>query len=168
MQPQTDADSRSRWLAALLDQHGAALALYASQWSLAADDCVQEALVELAGQFSPPDNPVAWLYSVVKRRALNAARSEQRRSKYEQNAWQHRLTGAANDSDRRELLDAVATLPDEQREIVLLKVWGGLTFVEVANVTAESSSTVHRRYHDAINQLRKLWGVPCPKIAKTQ
>ena len=37
-------------LGRLLDEHGAALALYASQWTDAADDCVQEALVELARQ----------------------------------------------------------------------------------------------------------------------
>ena len=35
-------------LGRLLDEHGAALALYASQWTESADDCVQEALVELA------------------------------------------------------------------------------------------------------------------------
>jgi len=36
-------------LGRLLDEHGPALALYASQWTDAADDCVQEALIELAG-----------------------------------------------------------------------------------------------------------------------
>ena len=68
-----------RQLAELLDRHAAALALYAAQWTSAADDCVQEALVELARQASGPDNPVAWLYRVVRNRALNAARSARRR-----------------------------------------------------------------------------------------
>ena len=35
-------------LGRLLDEHGAALALYATQWTDSPDDCVQEALVELA------------------------------------------------------------------------------------------------------------------------
>ncbi len=61
-------------LGRLLDEHGAALALYASQWTDSADDCVQEALVELARQRQAPDHIVAWLYRVVKNRALNAAR----------------------------------------------------------------------------------------------
>ena len=61
-------------LGQLLDELGPALALYAAQWTDAADDCVQEALVELAGQTTVPDNVRAWLYRVVKHRALNAAR----------------------------------------------------------------------------------------------
>src|SRR6185503_17221915 len=63
-------------LGRLLDEHGPALALYATQWTDAADDCVQESLVELARQAKPPEHAVAWLYRVVKNRALNAARGE--------------------------------------------------------------------------------------------
>ena len=42
-------------LGRLLDEHGSALALYAAQWTDAADDCVQEALVELAKQRQSPE-----------------------------------------------------------------------------------------------------------------
>ena len=62
-------------LGRLLDEHGTALALYASQWTEASDDCVQEALVELARQPQVPNHPAAWLYRVVKNRALNMFRS---------------------------------------------------------------------------------------------
>lgn len=161
MSTSSDAEMRSRWLATLLDQHGGSLALYAAQWTSAADDCVQEALVELAGQNPPPDNAVAWLYRVVKRRALNHARGEQRRRGREQVAWHHRLRNIPDGGVRRELLDAVAALPDELREIVLLKTWGGLTFGEIATVLSQSSSTVHRHYGDALAQLRKEWELPC-------
>ena len=62
-------------IAEMLDRHGPALAFYARQWTSTADDCVQEALVELARQPATPDNPAAWLYRVVRNRALNAARA---------------------------------------------------------------------------------------------
>ncbi len=65
-------------LGRLLDEHGPALALYAAQWTDDPDDCVQEALVELARQRQSPDYVVAWLYRVVKHRALNAARGDRR------------------------------------------------------------------------------------------
>ena len=45
-------------LGQLLDEQGPALALYASQWTDAADDCVQEALIELARQRGGPDHVV--------------------------------------------------------------------------------------------------------------
>jgi len=164
MPPDADADALARHLAALLDRHGGPLALYAARWTTAADDCVQEALVLLAAQPTVPDNPVAWLYRVVKHRALNRARGERRRTLHEQQAWQRRLPVDPGDEVRRELLDAVAALPAEHGEVVLLKTWGGLTFAEIAEVVGESSSTVHRRYQSALEQLRKLWRTPCPPI----
>src|SRR5438874_10860712 len=63
-------------LGRLLDEHGPALALYAAQWTDATDDCVQEAIIELARQPKSPQHVVAWLYRVVKNRALNAARGD--------------------------------------------------------------------------------------------
>lgn len=168
MQPTDDADARSRWLAELLDSHGGPLALYAAQWTSAADDCVQEALVELAGQATLPTNAVAWLYRVVRYRALNHARSEQRRQRNERAAWLARLETSANAQERRELLDAVAALPDAQREIVLLKIWGGLTFAEIAAVVGQSSSTLQRRYTEALVGLRKQWDTTCPQMTKSE
>src|SRR3954463_15524823 len=78
----------------LLDEHGPALALYAAQWTDAADDCVQEALVELARQRQSPEHVVAWLYRVVKHRALNVARGDRRRRERENRAMTERFSHA--------------------------------------------------------------------------
>src|SRR5260370_23966564 len=82
-------------LGRLLDEHGRALALYAAQWTDSADDCVQEALVELARQPSAPENLRAWLYRVVKHRALNAARGARRRLARESRIANERLVATA-------------------------------------------------------------------------
>src|SRR5688572_32936160 len=71
-------------LGRLLDEHGGALALYAAQWTENADDCVQEALIELARQPRLPATPVAWLYRVVRNRAISEFRSARRRERREQ------------------------------------------------------------------------------------
>jgi RNA polymerase sigma factor (sigma-70 family) len=160
--------SRGRWLGELIDRHGASLALYAAQWTTAADDCVQEALVALAAQQPLPDQPVAWLYAVVRRRAMNQARSDRRRYANEQQAWQHRLQSRTRLSESPELLDAVAQLPDELRELVVLKIWGGLTFDEAAEVLGAGASTLHRRYHEALDRLRQVWEIPCEKTTKSE
>ena len=52
-------DRASAWLARLLDDHGAALVLYARQWCSTPEDVVQEALLELVSQRQRPDSPVA-------------------------------------------------------------------------------------------------------------
>jgi RNA polymerase sigma factor (sigma-70 family) len=153
----------------LLDQHGAALALYAAQWSPSPDDCVQEALIELARTRPLPDQPVAWVYRVVKCRALNSARAQRRRTEREQTAWASRLTSldGGAELERAELLDAVSQLGKQHREIVVLKVWGNLTFAEIAAIVECGSSTIHRQYQTALETLRKKWGVSCPVTTKT-
>src|SRR4029077_957422 len=70
-------------LGRLIDEHAAALVLYARQWCAAPEDVVQEAFLKLAAQRRPPQSPVAWLYRVVRNAALSAARRERRRHRHE-------------------------------------------------------------------------------------
>ena len=153
-------------LARLLDRHSAALALYARQLCDCQDDVVQEAFIELAGQRESPQEPAAWLYRVVRNRAIGASRSGRRRQRRE--AAAARDTGAwfvAADSglDAEEATAALASLPDESREVVVAHLWGGLSFVEIGRLTGTSDSTAHRRYQEALSTLRDKLGAPCPK-----
>ena len=49
---------------------------------------------------------------------------------------------------------AVARLPVEQREVFLLREYGGLTFKEIAEVTQSNLNTVLGRMHLAVKKLR--------------
>jgi RNA polymerase sigma-70 factor (ECF subfamily) len=46
-------------------------------------------------------------------------------------------------------------LPPEQREVVIARIWGGLTFDEIAALVRDSRTTVHRRYNEALATLRE-------------
>jgi RNA polymerase sigma factor (sigma-70 family) len=148
-------------IAELFDRHAAALGLYAAQWTTHAEDCVQEALLELARQAVAPDNPAAWLYRVVRNRALNASRAERRRSTHEQAALVGRGQQRAADMGRTvtdiELMDALTTIDATAREIVVLRVWGQLAWQEIAEVVGRSKSAAQRDYVAALEQLRKIW-----------
>jgi RNA polymerase sigma factor (sigma-70 family) len=145
-------------LAELFDRHAAALALYAQQWTATYDDCVQEAFIELARQPQAPDNPAAWLYRVVRNRSLNAARSARRRTTHEQfAAGEPRFSGAGAGPDAKlELTDLLSRLNPADREIVVLRVWGQLSWEEIATVAGGSKSSAQRNYVQALQQLRKL------------
>ncbi len=52
------------------------------------------------------------------------------------------------------LTAAVAGLPPAQREVLALKIDGGLTFVEIAAVTGTSINTAASRYRYAIEKIR--------------
>jgi RNA polymerase sigma-70 factor, ECF subfamily len=50
---------------------------------------------------------------------------------------------------------ALDRLPDEQREVVALKVFAGLTFAEIESVTGAALGTVMSRYRYAVERLAK-------------
>jgi RNA polymerase sigma-70 factor (ECF subfamily) len=152
-------------LAALVDQHAAALVLLARTRCDCAEDVVQEALIALAAAEPPPDEPRAWLFQVVRRRAVSAARSAARRRKHEAQAatsapW---FNGSSEDRlDAQTVTAKLLELDETARETVVLKLWGGLTFREISGVLETSSSTAQRNYETAIQQLRKKLSEPCP------
>ena len=148
----------------LIDAHAAALTLYARQWCRAPEDAVQEALIELLRQDPIPDNVVPWLYTVVRRRAMNIARSDGRRTKHQQQAGQQRepwFLPAENDLDSPlDYESFLARLPRLEREIVVARIWGERTFAEIADLVEHPRSTVHRRYQAALAALECMINEP--------
>ena len=150
-------------LAKLIDDHGAALELYAAQWTESPADVVQEAFLRLVRQAEVPSRPVPWLYRVVRNVAITAARAAQRRRRYETRAareapvWFSAAEGSRLDAGTA--TQALRDLPEEQREAVVARIWGGLSFEEIAEVTDTSSSTAHRRYEAGLAALRERLGV---------
>jgi RNA polymerase sigma-70 factor (ECF subfamily) len=144
---------------ALFDAHGAALTLYARQWCRAPEDALQEALIDLLRQTSVPDHPVAWLYKTVRRRAMNLARAERRRVKHHRQAGEQRASWFLPKDGLEEPADVEALLrrlPPLEREIVVARVWGELSFVQIADLVDRSISSVHRRYQRALAELGRM------------
>ncbi|WP_425617415.1 RNA polymerase sigma factor [Anatilimnocola sp. NA78] len=159
MNPAADPE----FLGRLLDEQGGALALYAAQWTDAADDCVQEALLELVRQPELPRNVSAWLFRVVRNRAISRARASNRRKKHETQAATSRAFNVGEERDAafspEDVAAALPTLEDELREVVVLRVWGNLSFEAIADLCEISASTAHRRYELGLKGLREKLGV---------
>jgi RNA polymerase sigma-70 factor (ECF subfamily) len=159
------------FLGRLVDQHAAALVLYARQWCAAPEDVVQEAFLRLVIQTKLPDNPLPWLYRVVRNAAVSAGRTERRRQRHEAAAAARAPAWFSADT---EFLDvdtataALAGLPLEEREVIVAHLWGGLTFEQIAEVAGCSSSTAHRRYVAGLANLRERLGIPCPNRRTTR
>lgn len=150
------------WLAA----NGPRLLLFARGWSPGredAEDLVQEAVVRLWNLQREkgggvPDLPLA--FSTIRFCGLNLHRSESRRRKREesiiylndfQDVW---LDPALEDDEEAVMLrEAVQELSPKLREVVTLKIWGGLTFAEISEALAISQNTAASRYRYALEQL---------------
>jgi RNA polymerase sigma-70 factor (ECF subfamily) len=86
-------------------------------------------------------------------------RTTRRRTTHEQTAAVAPRTssaGADGPDTTLELTDLLSKLEPSDREIVVLRVWGQLSWEEIASVVGGSKSTAQRNYVQALQQLRKL------------
>jgi len=156
-------EQTSSWLAQLLDDHGGALVLYARQWCDCPEDVVQEALLELVSQPRMPTHVVAWLYRVVRNEAISVARKHRRREQREQQVATSEAWFSPNQGplESQEAAEALADLPIELREVIVARIWGNLTFAEIAEIMGTSLSTAQRRYEQGIQALQTRLEKPC-------
>lgn len=153
-----------------LDEHSSRLYAYARQrcsYREDAEDMIQDALVRLwhyqeERNQVPPDLPLA--YSVLRFVAMDHGKKQGRKKRKEEavvflhDRDDHWLdTSAEDDEDAVTLRQAVDSLGEKLREVVTLKIWGGLTFNQIAESMAISQNTAASRYRYALEQLeRKL------------
>jgi RNA polymerase sigma-70 factor (ECF subfamily) len=145
------------------DHHAAALVLFARQWVLNfadAEDVVQEAFVRFWRSRQKARDPAAYLYACTRRCALDWQRSRERRARREQavvrSEAQILFAGPQEQDDRCALISAaLQNLPEDQREIVVMKFWGGLSFPQIADVLRIPANTAASRYRYALAKLRE-------------
>lgn len=145
------------------DAYGRKLLLFARQWatsSAGAEDIVQEAFVRFWR--SPHRSDAAahlHLFSMVRRAGLDHVRAATRRTAREtavaadepEVAW---FAPAADERDAA-IQAALQQLPQEQREVVVLKIWGELTFEQIARTLDIPPNTAASRYRYALEALRR-------------
>ncbi len=155
--------SQPTW-AQWLEGRGAQLLLFArtqTRNDADAEDVVQETLAELfrKSPVAPPPLPV--VYATVRRRAIDLGRSTNRRLAREEAATEGQSTTCWFDDsleqrERAQLLDAaLRRLPANQREVVTLKLWGDLTFAQIAETLDIPINTAASRYRYGLAFLRQ-------------
>jgi RNA polymerase sigma-70 factor, ECF subfamily len=151
----------------LLDEHGTPLLLYARQWSNSradAEEAVQDGFIRFWRAWQQgrvrTESPVGLLYTYVRRSALDQLRSSKRRGVREEKAAEALYdaepmfeSNLDKDEDQAALIQALADLPREQREVVTMKIWGDLTFREIADSLGIPQDTAASRYRYALRTL---------------
>jgi RNA polymerase sigma-70 factor, ECF subfamily len=142
----------------LYRQHGAALMLFASSMSGdrgRAQDALHQVFLKLLenGSLSQAADKKAYLFACVRNAVLNDSNFLRRNLAIEANsAW-----FSPPDRDyaaEQKLRRALNELPRDQREVMVLHVWGDLTFSQIGDLLNTSSNTVASRYRYALGKLR--------------
>ncbi len=143
--------------------HGRRLVLYASQWvrdRADAEDVVQDAFVNCyRRRIARVDEPLPYLYRAVRNAALNHRRSLARRERAERvptdrQLFEEAAPGPEDDEFRARVEAALDALPAEQREALVLRVWGELTFGAIGSLLEIPVATAKSRYRYALDALR--------------
>jgi RNA polymerase sigma-70 factor (ECF subfamily) len=146
----------------LLNRHGPALVLYARQWTgthADAEEAVQNGFVRAWKSIPTCDNPLPRLYLSVRSSAIDLVRSRERRKAREKAvatdsdsvSWFDSRLETAERNDAIEA--ALKALPLEQREVVVMKVWGDLTFPDIGQALGIPANTAASRYRYALAKL---------------
>ena len=144
----------------LYEQHRRGLFAYACSFvsSFAtAEDILQHVFTRLLRfDVEITDSPIPYLYRAVRNTALNQIRDRSREVSLE-DGWLD--SPSAMEQTGLELQSALKDLPEEQREVILLHVWGEMSFEETAAALGISPNTAASRYRYGLSKLREQFQV---------
>ena len=108
--------------------------------------------------FSLTASMTTFLYPVVKNLSIAARRKRTRQRQLPEDGSQSKAAAHAEidyEAGRIELVAVLSTLPEAQREVLLMRFVDGMTLLEIAEVMGVPEGTVKSRIHNAIAALRK-------------
>jgi len=124
-----------------------------------AEDAVQTAIIKIAAtpaRLHQCDDPWAYLLRMVRNESLVILRRKPRWSLLGglcDLLTQCRVDELEREESYRAIWQALRTLPTEQSEVVVLKIWEEMTFAEIAGVLEITPSTAASRYRYAMVKL---------------
>ncbi len=137
--------------------------------NMAAEEVTQDTFVRVWNKslsFDPQKGRfVTWLLTVTRRIAIDALRSRQRREPKtgmlfmdeDPNLWENVLSTDGGGDMRRMLKSALNQLPTEQRDLIEMVYFYGLSHSDIADMSGIPLGTVKTRIRLGMQKLRQAW-----------
>ena len=128
----------------------------------AADDLAQDALLKAwnnRASFEPGTNMKAWTFMILRNQFYSDKRRSWRSSQLDPEVAERTLEAASNPMASLELDEvrrALACLPDDQREALILIGAGGLSYEEVSEICGCAIGTIKSRVSRARDRLSTI------------
>lgn len=147
----------SHWCESHYEAQAAQLILYGRALGLShgeAEDVLQETFLALMQRAEAPEQPAHYCLRSFRNRALNHKRGLWRRlaRELESVRWFERADGET--PAERAAMRCLERLPREQREVIVLKIWHGHTFEQIAELQEVSPNTAAGRYRYGLQKLK--------------
>jgi RNA polymerase sigma-70 factor, ECF subfamily len=126
-----------------------------------AEDAVQDAMARLWRSDRRPEGDwVAYVFASVRNSALGAARRRRTTAALPASIYDARqanpAASAVEEERRRKVRDAMGRLPGGQRQAIVLRLYAGLSFRQIAEVLGEPLPTVASRYRRGLLQIKEM------------
>lgn len=124
-----------------------------------AEDVFHDVYVKIydnVDSYNKKGKPMAWILTIAKNECLMHLRKKKNHSNIDD---MHEILPSKNKNnsdDRMILTMAFKEITDEERNIIMLHIIGGLKFHEIAKMLDLSLSTVLSKYHRTMKKLRKI------------
>jgi RNA polymerase sigma-70 factor (ECF subfamily) len=155
------------WLQRVFEQFEAPLVGYAARLVGDADrgrEIVQDVFLRLCAETSAQarEHTAGWLFKVCRNRAFDVRKKEQRMGSCLSNDADQTVANlpdpavvAQRKEEASQARQLLAQLPENQREVIRLKVEHDLSYREISQITGLSVSNVGYLLHHGLQSLRK-------------
>ncbi len=138
-----------------------------------ADDITQETFIKVVkvideGRYTDNGKFLSWVLRIAHNRALDYFRAQKSSSSVSESSAGYNVLGTIKYADRsveesiisdqtaEEIRSLVELLPEEQRQVVMLRYYSDLSFKEIAEQTGVSINTALGRMRYALINMRKM------------
>jgi len=150
-------NSKPHWCESVYEANATQLLLYGRALGLShseAEDVLQETFIALLRLEAAPEKPLHYCLRSFRNRALNYRRSLWRRLTRELESKQWFERAPDQTAQERAAMNCLAKLPQDQREVIVLKIWHRHTFEMIGELLDLSPNTVAGRYRYGLKKLK--------------
>lgn len=117
-----------------------------------AEDVLQDTMLEIVKSVAnyKTGSPKAWVVSIARNRAMYSLRKRRPTSNVTEPSY------LDPELERLEWLDVLNALNDEEKQTVLLHIYGGFSHKEIGETLNISPGAAHKKYRRALKKLKEL------------
>ena len=120
-----------------------------------AEDVLQDTMIQLvryADRYQSGSSPKAYLLTITRHIAIDTLRKRKPQDSLEEAGDRSSDDGLL---EAVEVLDLLRILSEEERQTVILHLYGGLSHKEVANVLGITTAAAEKKYRRSLAKLKK-------------
>lgn len=132
-------------------------ALSITQDRASAEDAVLDAMLAVSELKQAPDDLLAYLYRTVRNKALHSSKQSARLTS--DSACSNFIASNSYAAEEQvfvsQILEQLKTLESNQQQVLIMKLFGDLTFDEIAEITSSNPNTVASWYRRGLQKLKE-------------